>query len=295
MTQTHWIGEQGDQLSYCSSSNAKLDVALTSKREHIASSLCGRRTRGSSIESLSAPSDGHFQQTLQHTQQIELCQEALCSAIQSVPNNDNHYSGEVQDGRHLVHGIDFGRINSRRSLLGNSGLVGGSDRSLTVFDEAKSWDNLDSVHSRISHMDGFLSSGGRNVKTTATAGLEGGSNAQHDSSADGSSFQNGDDSCCSFASFGGGRSTSCSNDDESESEIEAQVLALSRTFQRLQEHTEMPTPRTILLRQHSYRMQRGASFRGSLSLIKEAAATSTVTTSTVQKVVSGHDSFESLD
>lgn len=61
-------------------------------------------------------------------------------------------------------------------------------------------------------------------------------------------------SSSSFASFG-----------ESGDDVVADSIA-SQAFTKL---AEVPTPRAVMLKQHSLRLRRGASYRGSLSLIEE--------------------------
>ena len=164
--------------------------------------------------------------------------------------------------------------HSRRKLLGSSSLDvseensknntmcsinnNNNNTSLTAAldEEAKmSWDHLDSMHSRVSCSQQL-------IEPAAQQQQQLGSNSNNNDD----SFLN--DSCGSFASFGG---SSCGGSEEDE-----ETAAAVQSFQRLEPEPPQPiaaaVPRTaLLLKQQSYRLQRGASFRGSLSLIQEKA------------------------
>ena len=133
------------------------------------------------------------------------------------------------------------RAHSSRSLDSDDSLDdGGALTSVhsTVGDlpgdilEKKAWDTMDSVHSGTQAMSDF-----------------------------GNGSMDFNDSCCSFASFGG----SDSDLDNSASDLGQQRAAFTSL-------AEQPTPRRMMLKSQSVRgMKRGMSFRGTgLSLIEES-------------------------
>lgn len=112
--------------------------------------------------------------------------------------------------------------------------------SATEFSDKKNWDNMDSVHS-------------------STAGGAAGVNISLSEFGNGSMDFN--DSCCSFASFGG----SDSDLDGSANDLSVQRAAFTSLV-------DQPTPRRIMLKSQSVRtIKRGMSYRGTgLSLIEES-------------------------
>ena len=138
-----------------------------------------------------------------------------------------------------------------------------SERNLSVQEAKNSWCNLDSIHSRASTFDDLrqwhsLDSVHSRVSTAAEpkGGLIG-TNSR-------SSHSDMNDSSCSFASFGDSFDTdSPSNDDDTGDTDVAAILSASRAFTRLQED---PTPYSVLVKQQSMRLKRGASYRGSLAM-----------------------------
>lgn len=109
-----------------------------------------------------------------------------------------------------------------------------TQRTHKSIEELREWSSLDSIHSRVS------------------------SSAYLDDDEGSSDFN---ESGTSFASFGG-------SDDSANNDDVAATVA-SKQFTKL---AEAPTPRQVLMKQQSYRMTRGASFRGSLSLIQESSS-----------------------
>jgi hypothetical protein len=124
--------------------------------------------------------------------------------------------------------------------------------NLSTLEKVRSWNNAESVHSRAIDAAGNSDNSGMDFN----------------------------DSCCSFASFGsfgsGGSSDLSSpvaggNRSIGSESSDAAALAASRAFKRL---TAEPTPRSMLMKQHSMRLQRGMSCRGmsSLQLIEESSS-----------------------
>lgn len=98
-------------------------------------------------------------------------------------------------------------------------------------DEKKSWDTLHSIHSKA-------------IKECY------------------------DESNSSYASFGDSSSSDVGNTIEEVGKPPGSQLAFqSRQFQSL---GDVPNPRAIMMKQQSLRLQRGASYRGTLSLIDES-------------------------
>lgn len=120
-----------------------------------------------------------------------------------------------------------------------------------VFDDLRQWQKLDSIHSR-----------GSIVAVPMDGGILGGTSR---SSNTNNSDMN-DSSNCSFASFGESFDGSPSGDDDADKAHLASLLLAREAFTQLQEE---PTPRSVLMKQQSMRLKRGASYRGSLSLIRE--------------------------
>jgi hypothetical protein len=140
-----------------------------------------------------------------------------------------------------------GSNNSRRKLF----VTSESERSLD-----EDWSNLDSVHSRSVPMncdqEKWNTLDSVHSKATSTIPVN-----------DYTSNSSGDlnDSSCSFASFG-------NSDQEATSIQEAELATIRSNFTKLEEQA---TPRSVLFKQQSLRLKRGASYRGSLSLIKETS------------------------
>lgn len=108
----------------------------------------------------------------------------------------------------------------------------------------KTWNTMESVHtssSSIRDMNDTIELYGNN-----NTGGSGNNN-------------NNNDSCCSFASFGG----SDSSLDESGTDLSLQRAAFTRLV-------EAPTPRQMLMKSQSLRINRGLSFRTGLALIEES-------------------------
>lgn len=138
-----------------------------------------------------------------------------------------------------------------------------SERNLTAREAKGSWCNMDSVHSRASVFDDFrkrkdLDSAHISLESTA-----GESSKKGDNNVSNSDFN---DSSCSFASFGMSSNNDDGDDDEDYQNDLAAIISASKAFTGLQEE---PTPRAVLMKQHSMRLNRKASYRGSLSLIQE--------------------------
>jgi hypothetical protein len=137
-----------------------------------------------------------------------------------------------------------------------------SARSLSSakqLDEDTSWNTNSSVHSSTSKTD-ICSEQNKSWKTmdsvhTTASGQ--GSGAMADA---GNASMDFEDSCCSFASFG---------DSDSTLDFSGPDLSIQRAaFTRLSEDA---TPRRMLMKSESLRMQRGVSFRGTgLALIEES-------------------------
>jgi hypothetical protein len=164
---------------------------------------------------------------------------------QSLHNNSAHSTGSrsrVQEEVEIAVEIDEEK-KQEAALYGLLGLNIDADAdkltsgNLTVADE-KTWDSMDSVHSRASTV---LCSAG---------------NSECDDSF------NYNDSGDSFASFG-----------ESFSELSESVSEIKDAFTDLTELPKAPPPRRApLMKSNSLRFTRGASFRGSLSLIDETSS-----------------------
>jgi len=200
-----------------------------------------------SAEQSSSSSESSYDDDLSPLKQrerhsINFPMQSSSSSSQTVPL--------VNDAMSTARRQSFTNCSSNRRASYSHG-----DRSLGVLDEINSWNHLDSVHSsRVSNT------------LQVEQLLNNNNNTDGSASNNDSSSKNFNDSCNSFASFGG----SSDADSDDLHEIEAAVQALSQKFQNVQE--DVPTPRALLLKQQSYRMQRGASFRGSLSLIQETTA-----------------------
>jgi hypothetical protein len=117
------------------------------------------------------------------------------------------------------------------------------DDSLTFTAEEKTWDSMDSVHSRCS--------------TVASQYFSAGNSGSDDSF-------NYNDSNDSFASFG----------DSFNELSSSSITEIKDGFKDLSHEKPKPPPprRAPLMKQNSLRFQRGASFRGSLSLIEEKSS-----------------------
>jgi hypothetical protein len=165
---------------------------------------------------------------------------------QSLHNNSAHSTGSKSRQQEEVEiAIEIEEERKEEAVLyGLLGLNIDEDAeklksgNLTVADE-KTWDSMDSVHSRAS--------------TVAS---------QHFGNNDCDDSFNYNDSGDSFASFG-----------ESFSELSESVSEIKDAFTDLTELPKPPPPRRApLMKSNSLRFTRGASFRGSLSLIDETSS-----------------------
>lgn len=130
------------------------------------------------------------------------------------------------------------RSSSRNPLEQMEAMNAEFNRSFSLTEEDKSWKNLDSVHSRQSN--GAGGNGEHNQQNTDV---------------------NSNDSCASFASFGGHSSGELGDSCE---DLSIQKAA----FTNLKEEI---TPRRVLLKAQSVRLKKGVSFRNSnLTLIDES-------------------------
>jgi hypothetical protein len=121
-----------------------------------------------------------------------------------------------------------------------SGMDMQKENSLSASDE-KTWDSMDSVHSRAS--------------TVASQYFSAGNSSYDDSF----NYEGSNDS---FASFG----------DSFNELSSAAVAKIKDAFTDLDEKPKPPPPRRApLMKQNSLRFQRGASFRGSLNCVQEKA------------------------
>jgi lipopolysaccharide export LptBFGC system permease protein LptF len=172
---------------------------------------------------------------------------------QSLHNNSAHSTGSrsrVQEETEIItieeekkdEAVLYGLLGL--NIDGDSALNGLDVQkgSLSAVDE-KTWDSMDSVHSRCSTVTSQYFSAGN-------------------SSADDSFNYN--DSGDSFASFG----------DSFNELSSAAVSEIKDTFTELDDDKPKPPPprRAPLMKQNSLRFTRGASFRGSLSLIEEKSS-----------------------
>jgi len=171
-------------------------------------------------------------------------ENSLHDVTNNMESSSSHHSQRL-----LEHGSTHSKPDSLHSndktnnYLGSLLLDGTTDtlaKHSLDYEEEKSWNKMDSVHSKAS---------------TVQSGLLESGNASFDFN----------DSMASFASFGG-----------SDSDLGESTSSLSEhraTFTLLQEDTTLPPPRArslLLSRSASTRMSKGLSFRrGSLTLIDE--------------------------
>jgi hypothetical protein len=165
---------------------------------------------------------------------------------QSLHNNSAHSTGstsrvpgeqEIIEDEKKDEAVLYGLLGL--NIDGGSGLSGldmQKETSLSAIDE-KTWDSMDSVHSRAS--------------TVTSQYFSAGNSAEDSFNYDGS----GD----SFASFG-----------DSFNECSAAIEEIKDAFTDLDETPKPPPPRRApLMKQNSLRFTRGASFRGSLNCVEE--------------------------
>jgi hypothetical protein len=167
---------------------------------------------------------------------------------QSLHNNSAHSTGstsrgpgdqEIIEDQRKDEAVLYGLLGL--NIDGGSGLSGldmQKETSLSAIDE-KTWDSMDSVHSRASTVTSqYFSSGGGTSEDSFN----------YDGSGD------------SFASFG----------DSFNELSSAAVEEIKDAFTDLDEKPKpLPPRRAPLMKQNSLRFTRGASFRGSLNCVEE--------------------------